>query len=98
MSTSVRRRLCARAATGRWLKKVGSATERECSRHMEAAELETSVLCCFASLTMSLASVFGLCGLSQLFQEACVPCHSHLSLDYVASAKHRGKRVKCRGH
>ena len=38
---------------------------------MEAAELETSVLCCFASLTMSPAAVFGLRGLSQVPWEAC---------------------------
>ena len=37
MNTSVKRRLCASAVTGRWSKKVGSATE--------SAELETSVLC-----------------------------------------------------
>ena len=60
--------------TGRWLKKVGSATERECPRHMEAAELETFVLFCFASLTMSLAAVFGQRDLSQVSWEACEYC------------------------
>ena len=38
---SVKKRLCARAATGRWSKKVGSATEIRCSRHVEeVAELK----------------------------------------------------------
>ena len=73
----------ASAATGRWLKKAGSATERECPRHMEVVEPDTSVLCCFDSLAMSLAAVFGLRGLSQLPREACVLSRSLNPLEEI---------------
>ena len=80
MSTSARRRRCASAATGRWLKKAGSATKKGSPRHMEAGELETSVRYCVASLAMLLAAVFVL---SQLFQVTCVLSRALSSLEAI---------------
>ena len=38
--TSVKKMICVRAATGRCSKKVGSATDIQCSRHVEVAVLK----------------------------------------------------------
>ena len=77
LNTSVRRRLCARAATGRWVKKADSATERE-SAHATWRLLSWKPLCFAVSL---LSPSHSQLSLAYVASAKClgkrVNCHGH---------------------